>query len=77
MRLHPNIPAAPGLIRNPGVIKEMSAFYAIASAFLYALANVITRLGLRYASTSSAVLISLLFCFASVFIYCLYSWDFC
>jgi len=51
----------------------MSAFYAIASAFLYALANVITRLGLRYASTSSGVLISLLFGFGSVFIYCLFA----
>lgn len=51
----------------------MSAFYAIASAFLYALANVITRFGLRYASTSSGVLISLLFNFGSVFMYCLFA----
>jgi drug/metabolite transporter (DMT)-like permease len=51
----------------------MSAFFAIASAFLYALANVITRFGLRYASTSSGVLISLLFCFGSVLIYCLFA----
>lgn len=51
----------------------MSAFYAIASAFLYALANVITRFGLRYASTSSGVLISLLFCFGSVLTYCLFA----
>jgi drug/metabolite transporter (DMT)-like permease len=51
----------------------MSAFFAIASAFLYALANVITRFGLRYASTSSGVLISLLFCFSSVLIYCLFA----
>ena len=47
----------------------MSAFYAIASAFLYALANVITRFGLRYASTSSGVIISLLSCFGSVLMY--------
>jgi drug/metabolite transporter (DMT)-like permease len=51
----------------------MSALFAIASAFLYALANVITRFGLRYASTSSGVLISLLFCFGSVLIYCLFA----
>jgi len=51
----------------------MSAFYAIASAFLYALANVITRFGLRYASTSSGVLMSLLFCFGSVLIYCFFA----
>ena len=51
----------------------MSAFYAIASAFLYALTNVITRFGLRYASTSSGVLISLLFNFGSVFMYCLFA----
>jgi drug/metabolite transporter (DMT)-like permease len=51
----------------------MSALFAIASAFLYALANVITRFGLRYASTSSGVLISLLLCFGSVLIYCLFA----
>jgi transporter family protein len=51
----------------------MSAFYAIASAFLYALANVITRFGLRYTSTSAGVLISLLFCFGSVLIYCFFA----
>lgn len=50
----------------------MSALFAIASAFLYALANVITRVGLRYASTTSGVIISLLFCFGSVTIYCLF-----
>lgn len=49
----------------------MSAAFAIASAFLYALSNVITRIGLRYASTASGVLISLLVCFASVLTYCL------
>ena len=51
----------------------MAAFFAIASAFLYALANVITRIGFRYASSSSGVLISLLFCFGSVLIYCLFA----
>ena len=51
----------------------MSAFFVIASAFLYALANVITRFGLRYASTSSGVIISLLSCFVSVLIYCFFA----
>jgi drug/metabolite transporter (DMT)-like permease len=50
----------------------MSAVFAIASAFLYALSNVIIRIGLRYASTSSGVVISLLFSFVSVLIYCLF-----
>jgi drug/metabolite transporter (DMT)-like permease len=51
----------------------MSAVFAICSAFLYALSNVITKIGLRYVSTSSGVLISLLFCFVSVLVYCLFS----
>jgi transporter family protein len=51
----------------------MSAFFAIASAFLYALSNVLTRVGLRYASTSSGVIISLSSCFGTVLIYCLFT----
>ena len=43
----------------------MAAIFAIASAFLYGISNVITRLGLRYANILSGVLISLLSCFVS------------
>jgi drug/metabolite transporter (DMT)-like permease len=51
----------------------MSAFFAITSAFLYGLANVITKIGLRYTNASSAVRISLLCSFIIVFIICVFS----
>jgi uncharacterized membrane protein len=50
----------------------MAALFAITSAFLYGLANVITRVGLRYTSTSSGVRISLLFNFVIIFAFCLF-----
>lgn len=49
----------------------MAAVFAISSAFLYGVSNVITRLGLKYANTMSAVLISLLSCVVCSLILCL------
>jgi uncharacterized membrane protein len=48
----------------------MRAFFAICSAFLYALSNVIIKIGLRYAGSLTAVLISLLAGIAVSFFLC-------
>ena len=50
----------------------MAALFAILSAFLYALSNVITQVGLRYSSMRSGVLISLASCFIFVTFYSLF-----
>jgi drug/metabolite transporter (DMT)-like permease len=50
----------------------MAALFAILSAFLYALSNVITQVGLRYSSMRSGVLISLISCFIFVAFYSLF-----
>ena len=49
----------------------MAALFAISSAFLYGVSSVITRLGLKYATIMSAVLISLLSCVVCSFVLCL------
>ena len=51
----------------------MSAFLAIVSAFLYGLTSVMAKIGMRDSNTSSAVFISLLGSFVSVFIFCLFA----
>lgn len=51
----------------------MSALFAILSALLYALSNVLTRFGLLYASITTGVLISLLSCFCFVTVYALFT----
>lgn len=43
----------------------MSAFFAIFSAFLYGLTNVLTRIALPYGSTSAGAFISLVSCFSA------------
>jgi drug/metabolite transporter, DME family len=50
----------------------MSAFFAIASAFLYALTNVLVKRGLSQTDPSSATIISLLGSFFSAFIFFLF-----
>jgi uncharacterized membrane protein len=50
----------------------MAAIFAITSAFLYGLSNVITRIGLQYANILSAVLITLLSCVISSLILCFF-----
>lgn len=49
---------------------DMPAFFAICSAFLYALSSVIVRIGLRYAGSLTAVLVSLLAGIAVSFFLC-------
>jgi transporter family protein len=51
----------------------MAAVFAITSAFLYGLSNVITRVGLRYANILSAVFVSLLSCVLSSLILCIFA----
>lgn len=51
---------------------EMAPVYAILSAFLYALANVITKKGFQYANPIFAAVISLLACFAASLILSLF-----
>ncbi|MDF1593596.1 MAG: DMT family transporter [Desulfobacterales bacterium] len=51
---------------------DMAPVYAILSAFLYALSNVITKKGFQYASPIYAAVISLLSCFAASLILCLF-----
>jgi len=50
----------------------MSAFFAITSAFLYGLTNVMAKTGMRASNTSAAVFISLLVSFFSVLIFSLF-----
>lgn len=50
----------------------MAAIFAITSAFLYGLSNVITRIGLQYANILSAVLITLLSCVISSLVLCFF-----
>lgn len=50
----------------------MAAVYAILSAFFYALANVITKKGFQYADTFYAAIVSLLVCFITSLILCLF-----
>jgi len=54
----------------------VSALFAILSALLYALSNVLTRFALRYASVNGGVLISLLSCFLFVALYAFVSTSF-
>lgn len=51
----------------------MVAIFALTSAFLYGLSNVITRVGLRYSTVLFGVHISLLSCVVSSLILCLFS----
>lgn len=50
----------------------MSVFFAIFSAFLYGLTNVMVKIGMRTSNTSSAIFISLLGSFFSVLIFSIF-----